>query len=71
MKNSLKGNKCSKEEAYLILKEFIDAQVALCNRNEISESSFDNPNWAFYQAYQSGMKKAFSKIIEFLPNQGE
>lgn len=69
MKNSLKNNKCSKEEAYDILREFLKHQNELSRRKEIDETSFDTPNWAFYQAYQAGFQKALSKVLEFLPDQ--
>jgi len=71
MKNSLKGNKCTKEEAYIILKEFINGKLDLSQRNTLSESSFDNPNWAYFQAYQAGIQKALNDVLKFLPDQGK
>lgn len=71
MKKSLKGNTCSKEEAYTILKEFIGSKLELSQRTIISESSFDNPNWAYLQAYQAGVQKALNDVLKFLPDQGK
>ena len=69
MINTLKGNPCGKAEAYEILKAFIKEQIELSLRKEISEESFDSPNWAFYQAYQAGLRKGLEKVNAFIPDQ--
>ena len=71
MKTLLKGNTCSKAEAYKILHEYIQDQLDLLERKELSEDSFSIPNWPNLQAYLCGFKKALKKVKEFLPDQGE
>lgn len=71
MKKQLKGNKCSKEEAYLILKEFLLSQIELSQRKVIDENTFEIPNWALLQAYQAGVQKALTKVLEYIPDQAE
>jgi len=73
MKNSLKDKDVnySKEEIYLILHSFLNAQLELSRRKVIDESTFETPNWALYQAYQAGIQKALLKVKEFLPDNGE
>jgi len=69
MKINLKGNTCSKQEAYLILHKFLADELALANREEVKKESFENPNWAYYQAYLAGTKKILMKLKEFIPDQ--
>jgi len=69
MKKVLKNNKCSKEEAYQILREFIKSKYDLSSRKVISESSFDSSNWAYFQAYQAGLQKALLDVLDFIPDQ--
>ena len=69
MKTTLKNNNCSKEEAYKILREFIKSKLNLSSRKIISESSFENPNWAYIQAYQAGVQKALLDVLEYIPDQ--
>jgi hypothetical protein len=68
MKTTLKNNNCSKEEAYQILREYIQSKIDLSSRKTLSESSFDNPNWAYLQAYQAGSQKALLDVLEYIPD---
>lgn len=71
MKTTLKNNKCSKEEAYKILREFIQSKLSLSSRKILSEASFENSNWAYLQAYQAGVQKALLDVLEYIPDQGD
>lgn len=63
--------KISKEEAYEIIRAFLDREIELVRRKMISEERFDSPSWSEYQAYQIGMLKSFDKVLDFIPNQGK
>jgi len=71
MREILKENKCSKQEAYDILHKYIKEQIDLTERKEISEELFSLPNWELHQAYIMGLKKAYRKLQEFIPSDQE
>lgn len=71
MKNQLKDNTCSKEEAYEILRDFIVKELALSQRKSMDEDSFTKPSWDVYQAYQLGFQKALHKVNSFIPDKGK
>lgn len=73
MVNKLKdGNlKLTKEEVYQFLSLWLNEQVALSHRETMEEESFLKPAWAEYQAYQLGMQKAYSKMLNLIPDQGK
>lgn len=44
------------------LKEIIDEEVNGLDRSETDIKSFDNPNWAYKQAYKNGCRAAYSVL---------
>lgn len=44
------------------LDQIIDGVEKNLDRSEISPSAFDNPNWAYLQAYQNGFRGALNKF---------
>jgi len=74
MLNSLKSKEASnisKEEALLILKNYISKEVALIHRKMIADESFDSPAWSERQAFLLGSLKLADKILDFIPDQGK
>lgn len=66
-----KNNKLTKEEVYIFLHKWLKEQIDLSNRQTESEESFNKPAWSEFQAYQLGIKKAFNKIKEIIPDKGK
>ena len=66
-----KGKSLSKAEAFKIIKTYCQEQISLSQRKAIDESTFDKPSWSEYHAYQLGFQKAFSKLYNLIPDQGE
>jgi hypothetical protein len=66
----LTDKECSKAEAFEILHHTIDKESELARRKLISESSFETANWAYYQAYQTGILKGLEKLKSKIPDQG-
>lgn len=55
--------------ALLRLYDLIEEKELSTNNQEVSESSFDNPNWAAKQAFLLGKKSALADIkalLEFI-----
>jgi hypothetical protein len=61
----------SKREVFLELRKYIQEQIDLSNRKMMEEENFSLPSWSEYQAYQLGFQKAFLKLYNQLPDQGE
>jgi hypothetical protein len=57
----------TKQEVYDIMRTYIEDQIGTARRKQISEDSFERPNWPEYQAYQCGTLKALEKVLEFIP----
>lgn len=57
----------TKQEVYDIMRTYIQDQIEMARRKQISEESFEKPNWSEYQAYQCGMIKALEKVLETIP----
>lgn len=66
-----KAKSLSKQEVFLLLREYIQNQIDLSRRKCIDEENFSLPSWSEYQAFQLGFQKAFSKLYNLLPDQGE
>ena len=66
-----KGKSLSKAEAFKELKTYLEEQISLSQRKAIDETTFDKPAWSEHQAYLLGMQKAFSKLYNLIPDQGE
>jgi len=74
MLNSLKSKEASsisKEEALMIIKNYIGKEVALMHRKMIADDSFDSPAWSEKQASLLGALKLADKILNFIPDQGK
>lgn len=73
MIKSLKGKEykeMSKREVVSILLSYLEEQRELVIR-EMSNSNFDLPSWSEYQAYKVGSLKTLTKVVDFLPDQGQ
>ena len=74
MLNSLKAKEASnisKEEALLIIKNYINKEIALIHRKMVADESFDSPAWSERQASLLGSLKFANKILDFIPDQGK
>jgi hypothetical protein len=60
----------SKEEAYQIIHNYLDAEIRLAHRKQLDEVRFDSASWAEFQAFQLGMLKMLDKLKQFIPDQG-
>jgi|688.fasta_scaffold921401_1 hypothetical protein len=61
----------TKKETVVILYDYLKEQEDLLIREMYNQDSFNKSSWAEYQAYKLGMLKAFSKVVDFLPDQGD
>lgn len=61
----------TKEDVYKFLVEYLKEEIELSIRKTQKEESFELPSWSEYQAFHLGMQKAFRKILELVPDQGE
>jgi hypothetical protein len=66
-----KGKALSKQEALNEIKMFLQEQIELAHRKAMVEENFSNGSWAFHQAYLLGMQKAFTKLYNLIPDQGD
>lgn len=66
-----KAKSLSKQEAFKLIREYLSEQIELSRRKCIDEDNFTLPSWAEYQAYQLGFQKAFNKLYNLIPDQGE
>lgn len=66
-----KAKSLSKQEAFKLIREYLSEQIELSRRKCIDEDNFTLPSWAEYQAYQLGLQKAFNKLYNLIPDQGE
>lgn len=66
-----KGKSLSKAEAFQEIKTYCEEQISLAQRKALDESNFEKPAWSQYQAYMLGVQKAFSKLYNLIPDQGE
>lgn len=66
-----KAKKLTKDEVFREIRNYLTEQIDLSRRKSIDEDSFDKPSWAAYQAYQLGFQKAFTKLYNLIPDQGE
>ena len=66
-----KAKKLTKDQVFQELKYYLTEQIELSRRKSIDEDNFTLPAWSEYQAYQLGFQKAFSKLYNLIPDQGE
>lgn len=73
MIKSLKGKEykdLSKREVVVVLLTYLEEQRELLIREMSNNDSFDLPSWSEYQAYKLGALKTLTKVVDFLPDQG-
>lgn len=68
--SSVEFNKLSKKESIEYILSYLEEQKQLVVRDMSSQEAFDLPSWPAYQAYKLGMIKAFTKVVEIIPDQG-
>jgi hypothetical protein len=68
---SEKARELSKREVFLELRKYIQEQIDLSRRKSMEEDNFSFPAWSEHQAYQLGFQKAFLKLYNLIPDQGE
>ena len=66
-----KAKKLTKDQVFQELKDYLTEQIELSRRKSLDEDNFTLPAWSEYQAYQLGFQKAFSKLYNLIPDQGE
>jgi hypothetical protein len=47
-----------------ILKGIVESKLKTIETNELTMSSYDNPNWSHKQAHQNGLKSAYTEILK-------
>jgi hypothetical protein len=68
---SEKAKDLTKREVFILLKEYLEEQIELSRRKTLSEDNFSLPSWSEFQAYQLGIQRAYSKLKDAIPDQGE
>ena len=63
-----KGEVLTSHQVYDIIRNYIQEQVDLAQREMLSKDSFDKPSWSEFQAYQLGSIKGLIKVLDFVPN---
>lgn len=66
-----KAKSLTKQEVFKLIREYITDQIELSRRKQLDEDNFTFPAWSEHQAYQNGYQKAFSKLYNLIPDQGE
>lgn len=54
----------NKDALIQYITDFVAEQVKILDKKQLSNESFDKPNWQCYQANALGQKKALLKILE-------
>ena len=68
---SAKAKELSKSEALREIRKYIRQQINLSTRKCYKEDNFTLPSWSEFQAYQLGIQKAYTKLLNLIPDQGE
>lgn len=68
---SEKAKSLTKKQVFLELKKYIQEQIDLSNRKMLDEDNFSLSAWSEHQAFQLGFQKAFLKLYNLIPDQGE
>lgn len=63
-----KGEVLTSQQVYDIIRNYIQEQVDLAQREMLSKDNFDKPSWSEFQAYQLGNIKGLIKVLDFVPN---
>lgn len=59
----------TKEEAVREIREFIQKEIDLIEREELSSEAFSKAAWPYYQASNLGGKKRLRKLLKVIPNE--
>ena len=68
---SEKGKALTKIEVFKEIKAYLEDQVDLSQRKCMDEENFSKPSWSEFQAYQRGIQKAYTKLLNAIPDQGD
>jgi hypothetical protein len=68
---SEKNKQLTKSQVFYEIRKYLKEQLELSQRKSLDETSFDKPSWSEFQAYQLGVQKAYSKLYNLIPDQGE
>ena len=66
-----KGKALTKIEALKEIRVFLEDQIGLSNRKCMDEENFNKPSWSEFQAYQIGIQKGYTKLLNVIPDQGD
>jgi len=66
-----KAKSLTKDQVFKEIKDYLTEQIELSRRKSIDEDNFSLPSWSEYQAFQLGFQKAFTKLYNLIPDQGE
>ena len=66
-----KGKALTKIEAFREIRAYLEDQIGLSNRKCMDEENFNKPSWSEFQAYQIGIQKAYTKLLNVIPDQGD
>lgn len=58
----------TKEEAIREIRKYIEYQIDLIERKELSSEAFAKAAWPYYQACNLGQKKSLNKLLKALPD---
>lgn len=68
---SEKAKSLTKNQVFEELNKYFKEQIELSQRKCMDESNFNTPSWSEQQAFHLGLQKAFTKILNHLPDKGE
>lgn len=68
---SEKAKSLTKKQVFEELTKYFKEQISLSQRKCMDSTSFSSPAWSEQQAYELGLQKAFTKILNQLPDQGD
>jgi hypothetical protein len=68
---SEKAKSLTKNQVFEELNKYFKEQIELSQRKCMDETGFENPSWSKQQAYNLGLQKAFTKILNHLPDKGD
>jgi len=68
---SEKGKALTKIEAFREIRAYLEDQFDLAQRKCMDEENFSKPCWSEFQAYQRGLQRAYTKLLNVIPDQGD
>jgi hypothetical protein len=68
---SEKAKSLTKNQVFEELNKYFKEQIELSQRKCMDEDSFTSPAWSEFQAYHLGLQKAFTKVLNLIPDKGE